>query len=130
MDKKGPYVRQYMTWLPHTIETSATLARADELMREYRIRHLPAMAGGKLVGILSQRDIHLFERLSELKLEDVKVGDAMTTNPIVVSPGEPLSRVAQRMATEHIGSVLVADGPQLCGIFTSVDALVALVGRL
>lgn len=129
MDNKGPFVRQFMSWLPHTIEASSTLARADHLMREHGIRHLPVTSGGKLVGVLSQRDIHLFDSLTDLKPEEVSVEDAMTSNPVVVSPGESLDRVASRMATEHIGSVLVADGGRLCGIFTAVDALVALAGR-
>src|SRR5437879_4833811 len=50
-------IRDYMTPAPHTIGVEQPLAVAAALMQAHHIRHLPVLHGGKLVGILSERDV-------------------------------------------------------------------------
>jgi acetoin utilization protein AcuB len=56
------------------------------MMRRYQIRHLPVLREGKLVGMLSQRDLHFMETLSGVDPEKVPVGDAMSTDTYTVGP--------------------------------------------
>lgn len=127
-NKPVPRVSQYMTRLPHTIDHDQPLARAHELMRKYQIRHLPVVRNGRLAGVLSLRDLHLIETLPDIDAEQVPVEDAMTEEPYTVSPEEPLDEVAATMANHKIGSaVVMEDDGKIQGIFTTTDALVALL---
>ncbi|WP_428263558.1 CBS domain-containing protein [Haliangium sp.] len=125
--KRAPRVAQYMTRLPHTIDHRQPLAQAHELMRTYQIRHLPVLQDGKLLGLVSLRDLHLIETLRDVDPNDVPVEDAMADNPYTVSPDEPLDAVAAVMANNKIGSAVVVDQGEVQGIFTTVDALRALL---
>jgi len=121
-----PSVGEFMAPLPFTIDATLSLAEAYKRMREHRIRHLPVTSDGVLVGIVSIHDLHLIETLSEIDPHTVPVQNAMTDRPVLVSPDEPLRRVAGRMIDRKIGSVLVVEDGELRGIFTTIDALRAL----
>ena len=134
MSKPIPTIQKYMTTQPHSIGRDQTMATAHEMMREHRFRHLPVLAGGKLVGLLSDRDLHLLETLRDVDPEKVLVEDAMTTAPYAVSPDTPLDEVVSTMAEHKYGSAVVMQNEKLVGIFTTVDACRAfaelLHGRL
>jgi acetoin utilization protein AcuB len=115
-----------MTPSPHTIGDDQPLARAHELMRDHKIRHLPVLHGGKLVGIVSLGDLHLIETLGDTDLEHVAVEDAMTPDPYVVPPDADLREVARTMASHKYGTAIVTRGSKIVGIFTTTDALRAL----
>jgi acetoin utilization protein AcuB len=55
--KSVPTVDKYMTSHPHTIGVDQPLSLAHKIMTEFRIRHLPVLDGGKLVGVISDRDL-------------------------------------------------------------------------
>jgi acetoin utilization protein AcuB len=120
-------IRSFMTSAPHTIGRDQPLSVAHERMRDFGVRHLPVLEGGKLVGILSQRDALLVETLRDVDPTKVQVEDAMTADIYVVSPDAPLADVAEAMADHKYGCAIVMDGPLLKGIFTTVDALRALI---
>lgn len=125
-----PTVGEYMTPSPVTIGDDQPLERAHALMREHRIRHLPVLHGGKLVGVLSMGDLHLLETLGDRDLVNVKVEEAMTPDPWVVSADAPLEEVAAEMAEHKYGTAIVSDGRRVVGIFTTIDALRALTESL
>jgi acetoin utilization protein AcuB len=119
-------VERFMTRTPHTIGRDQTLATAHRLMRTHDLRHLPVLEGGALVGVVSQRDLFLLESLTGVDLETVPVAEAMTMDVEVVDPRTPLQEVATIMARKKIGSIIVAQGKRIVGIFTVTDALRAL----
>src|SRR6188472_330065 len=59
--RQFPVVRAYMTESPHTIARSRSLTAATRTMRDHQVRHLPVLEGGRIAGILSQRDVLLIE---------------------------------------------------------------------
>lgn len=126
MTKPIPSIHKYMTTTPHTIGDDQTLAQANQIMREYSIRHLPVLHGGKIVGIISDRDISMMASFKGVDLNKEKIDQAMTTEPVVVSADTPLDEICRDMADRKIGSVLVEDNHKLVGIFTWVDALQAM----
>jgi acetoin utilization protein AcuB len=118
-----------MTPAPHSIGRDQSLAVAHERMRSSGVRHLPVLAGGKLVGILSQRDVLLVETLRDVDPAKCAVEDAMSSDVYVVPPDTPLEEVARDMADRKYGCALITEGAHVVGIFTTVDALRALVGE-
>jgi acetoin utilization protein AcuB len=123
MAKTVPTVQKFMTVQPHTIGADQSLAKAEKMMSELRIRHLPVLEGGKLVGILSDRDLRLVESFKDVDPEKVTVGEAYTPDPYVTAPSTPLGDVCREMAAHKYGCALVVDNHKLVGIFTWVDAL-------
>jgi acetoin utilization protein AcuB len=121
-----PPISRYMTRQPWTIERSATLTAAHQLMRRHAIRHLPVMDAGKLVGIVSERDLHLIETLPDADPDEVTVDDAMTETVYIVAPTDDVSEVVDRMVAGKLGSAVVMQDQSVEGIFTSIDALQVL----
>jgi CBS domain-containing protein len=119
-------VRDYMTPAPHTIGEDQPLAVAHEAMQKYGIRHLPVLAAGRLVGLVSLDDLHLIETIRDVEAASVPVEDAMSTSVYAVTPDAQLDEVARAMAERRIGSAVVMEGRAVVGVFTTVDALRAL----
>jgi acetoin utilization protein AcuB len=124
-----PPVSEYMSSSPHTVGADQTLAVAHRIMREHAIRHLPVLRGGKVVGIVSQRDLHLVETFQDSSPDEVAVEDAMTEDVLSVPPEAPLDEVVEMMSDRKLGSVVVMRHDRVVGIFTTTDALYAL-GRV
>jgi len=125
-----PILRDFMIRSPHTIGDAQTLEEARTRMRVHRIRHLPVLRQGKLVGLISERDLLLLQGLSGVDPKRVLVEEAMAEHPIALSPVTSLEWVVAEMAQLRLGSVVVVEDDRVVGIFTCVDALRALQARL
>jgi acetoin utilization protein AcuB len=125
-----PQIKTYMTTTPHTIGVEQTMARAHEVMREHRLRHLPVLKASRLVGILSDRDLHMVETLDDVDPRTVRVEEAMTQDVYTVTPDAPLDEVVKDMAIHKYGSAVVVDHAHVVGIFTTVDACRAFADML
>jgi acetoin utilization protein AcuB len=122
-----PAISRYMTAQPWTIRHDAKLSEARSLMREHAIRHLPVLDGGRLVGILSERDIYMLERFPVFD-EGHTVEDAMTQDVYTVHGDDPVDSVVEAMAQRKYGSAVVLNRrDSIEGIFTSVDAMQVFV---
>lgn len=125
-----PPVCRFMTYQPWTIRQDAPLARAHGMMREHQIRHLPVLAGGKLTGILSARDLAVFER-ARGSGGDTIVEDAMTQDVYTAEPDDPTDQVIDAMLAHKYGCAVILDRHgDIAGIFTAIDALQLLVEML
>ena len=128
--RSDPRIEQVMTRGPLTIEREQSLAVAHQIMRQHDIRHLPVMHAGKLVGLVSQRDLHLLETLEHVDPEAVAVNEAMSQDVYTVPPRTALSTVAAEMAANKYGAVVVLDKQGVVGIFTAVDGMRVLAEAL
>jgi acetoin utilization protein AcuB len=124
-------ISDFMTKSPQCIGVEQSIATAKSLMRKRRVRHLPVLHGGRLVGLLSLRDIHLVETFRDVDPEEVTVEEAMSAEVYEVPPGAPLVSAAREMAKRKLGSAVVVEHGKVVGMFTTVDALNALasIGR-
>ena len=115
----------YYTPIPDTIGNDIPIKVAVEKMREHGYRHLPVRKGGKLVGIVSDRDIKFAASLDHAS--DLKIEDIMTEDPFTCSVDSDLGEVAQELADHKYGcAIVLGQNKQMIGIFTATDALKAL----
>ncbi len=127
---KDTTIGAFMTDVPLTIGVDQTLNDAHAMMREHRIRHLPVLQGGKLVGLVSERDLQLIETLKDVDPAEVLVEEAMSQGVYTVPVDAKLQDVALEMWKHKYGSAVVLERGEVVGIFTAVDALRALVTML
>ncbi len=127
MSKTEPTIQKYMTHQPIFIEYSRTLADADTLMSEFKIRHLPVMKDGVVTGIISDRDLKMISGIIGFDPGKIASGDLCQNNPFQVEPTQPVREVVEAMAENHYGSAIVVQNKKLVGIFTMSDACMALV---
>jgi acetoin utilization protein AcuB len=129
-------VRDAMTRDVITIEPEASAAQAWGLCRERNIRHLPVVEGGRLVGIVSDRDLRDLSPPRDTPDQEntlgwVRIRDVMSAEVVTAHPLDTIEHAA-RVIYEHKFNCLpvVADG-ELAGIITSSDlvrTLVELIG--
>ena len=136
--------RDWMTRKLVTLSPEASVAEALTLCRERRIRHIPILEEGRLVGIVSDRDLRdaspaLGDAQRASALQKIRVGDVMTREVSTADPQDSIENLAQEMYELKIGSLpVVAEGPmvdeglavaeeELLGIVTSSDVMRALV---
>ncbi|KYF69077.1 XRE family transcriptional regulator [Sorangium cellulosum] len=123
-------IEDCMTRSPHSIGADQKVGLARSLMRGHRVRHLPVLRGGRLVGMISERDIYWIETLKEEEGDDLLVSEAMSPSPYAVAPDAPLSEVVREMAERKYGSAVVLKGEHVVGVFTTTDALAVLAALL
>lgn len=102
-----------------TVEESDPVHQALERMREHSIHHLPVVQDGRLVGLVSDRDLLKHRDKFELPVQSI-----MTRRLLTAKATSSLWTAAQIMVSERINCVLVIDDDQkLIGILTSLDLL-------
>ena len=120
-------VARFMTHGPITIERGQPISAARRLMQTHCIRHLPVLHAGKVVGLVSQRDLERFDRAIDLDQRLVPVGEAMTNPPYAVLADASLREVAAQMSSRRCDAAVVIDEQQrVVGLITAVDGLRAL----
>jgi acetoin utilization protein AcuB len=118
-----PPISRYMTLQPWTVRRDAPLGVAKQLMHDHHVRHLPVLEAGRLVGVISERDIFLVDRLSRLD-SHLTVDDAMSVDVYGAHTGDPVDQVVESMAERKLGCAVVLDQRGHAeGIFTTVDAV-------
>jgi acetoin utilization protein AcuB len=125
-----PTVNRYMTPNPRTVAPGDPMSVAHDLMREYGFRHVPVVHDGKLIGIVSDRDLHLLEALRYESADEVTVAEAMRPAVSTVAADAPLDEAIDRMSQERCDALAVVDRTGVVGIFTATDALWALTDLL
>ena len=122
-----------------TVGPEATVREAIRLIEDSDIRHLPVIDDGKLVGIISDRDLREYripimleiERFDEEERDeasdilDTAVSEVMATNVISVDSSESVASVLDAMIEYKVGAVPVVDrhSDELVGIVSYIDML-------
>ena len=132
----GPRVRDWMTFKPSAVGPRDSLQKVIELLRRRDIRSVPVIEEGRLVGIVTDRDIGqvapaypLFRDETEIRRyrENLTVTAAMTADPMTISADAPLVQAAKVLETYRISSLPVVDGEKLVGMISVMDLLRAFV---
>jgi CBS domain-containing protein len=132
-------VRQFMSSPVKSLPSTARLLEAGLLLRAGRIRHIPIIDDGELIGILSDRDTQRCtpSRLSRVSpeeynaiVEDTPMEKVMTRAPQHISPDEPLHVAAALLRSQKLGCLPVIENGQVVGMLTKDDMLGALMHLL
>ena len=125
-------VSEWMTPAPVTVAPSTPIPKVQELIVYRRIRHFPVVEDGRLVGIITDRDVRTVQpspatglavREMHYLLDRLTVRAVMTRPVITVAPHERLAEALRLMLENRIGGLPVMEGERLVGILTEVDLL-------
>jgi CBS domain-containing protein len=125
-------VREWMTTVLVTVRPNAPMAEAQHLMRHRRIRHLPVVEGGRLAGIITDRDVRtvLPSPATSLAAGEIRyildwllVERVMTRSVITIGPDTPIADAVGLVLAHRIGALPVMENDRLVGIITETDLL-------
>ena len=126
------YVRDIMPEKMVTISAGDTLSTVEDIMTFGGVRHMPVVRAGKLVGVVSERDL-LRASLSNLTdfgsdqrrafLHVVEIGRVMSSPAVVIDSEATVEEAARVMAERKIGCLPVVKGDDLLGLITETDVL-------
>ena len=131
-NSKRPVVWEIMTGSPVTLSPDDNLNLANDVISIGRIRHIPVLDQGKLVGLLSQRDLlgATANRILGLKqksrselLKKELVKNVMKKRVVTVAPETPIKDAARLMLEKKIGCVPVMSNENLVGLVTTTNIL-------
>lgn len=131
-------VRDCMTVDPATVGPKDSLQKVIELLRRRDIRAVPVLEDGKLIGIVTDRDVRqvapaypLIRDEDEIRRynENLTVTAAMTADPMTIPSAAPLVQAAKLLETYRISSIPVVDEEKLVGILTVSDLLREFVAQ-
>jgi acetoin utilization protein AcuB len=122
-------VRDVMSTQVITVGPGETLKDVCLLMHERNIRHLPVLENGRLIGVVTDRDVHgaTSSLCEEPTTPQGVVRDAMSSPPTTVDPLDPVEDAARTMRALKIGCLPVLADDRLVGIITGIDLLDALL---
>jgi acetoin utilization protein AcuB len=132
-------VADIMTPNPVTVTPRDAIRTAVNLMREGGFRRLPVVERGRLVGIITDRDLRravnspfvVREKwYDNFILDHIEVGSCMTPDPLTIEPDAPITEAARLMRDHKIGGLPVLADGRLVGIITETDLLDALIRLL
>jgi len=124
---------------PVTVTPRNAIRTAINLMREGGYRRLPVVDRGRLVGIITDRDLRRAANspfvvreqwYDNFILDHIEVGSCMTPNPLTIEPTVPIADAARIMRNHKIGGLPVVTDGQLVGIVTETDLLDFLIELL
>ncbi|MCG8422858.1 MAG: CBS domain-containing protein [Proteobacteria bacterium] len=123
-------LRDIMRRFPKTVNVDDTLEFARDMMVWMELRHLPVTRDGKLVGVLTERNLAVYQAAigdSYSTSMGDKVESAMQPEPQTAHPDDPVVEAAGRMAAAKIGCLPITEKGALIGLVTTTDLLAAQV---
>ena len=129
---KETTVADVMMKAPVTLDAGDILDLASDIMNLGRIRHIPILENGKLVGVLSQRNLFhsalvvalgLGPKARKDMLKSIHIREVMSAPVITVSPETGIKQAARTMLEKKIGCLPVVENQRLVGLVTESDIL-------
>mgnify|MGYP001379940471 FL=1 len=129
---KEGVAREIMMGSPVTLKPEDSLSLASDVISLGRIRHIPVVDEGRLVGILTERDLigaaasqilGLKQKNKTALLKSVLIKEVMKKRVISAVPDTPIKELAHLMADKKIGCVPIVSAGALVGLVTTTDLL-------
>jgi CBS domain-containing protein len=122
----GKRVDEAMTRDPHSVAPGQPVAEAARIMRSDDVGSLPVVDDGRLVGIVTDRDIAVRVVAESRDPHVTRIGEVASGDLVTVRPEQDLSEALRLMARHQVRRLPVVDNDQLVGIVAQAD--VALAG--
>jgi CBS domain-containing protein len=125
-------VKEVMVKEIATLDVNDELSLANDIMRLGRIRHLPVVDGGRLAGIISERDLFRSSLAQALGyggqasrdlMKTLRIKDIMVKAVTTISPDAKLCEAVRLMMDKKIGCLPVVEGDHLVGLITETDIM-------
>jgi CBS domain-containing protein len=119
-----------------TLGRNDTLDLANDILQLGRIRHLPIVEDGRLVGVISQRDLFRSAlsralgygtKAEQAMLKTLLVKEVMTDEVVTIPPGTSIKEAVRLMIEKKIGCLPVVQDGRLVGLITETDLLRCLL---
>ncbi len=122
--KKIPTLKAAMTPFPYSVQLETTLTAVRNLMQTHNIHHIPVMNSGKIVGVVTARDVEARQKMmdSDDNEPSLEVLHVPMSKAYIVDINEPLENILLTMASKRIGATVVTKHGKLVGVFTYIDA--------
>ncbi|TMC74892.1 MAG: CBS domain-containing protein [Chloroflexi bacterium] len=120
-------VRELMTTEPVTVEPKATLGEVATLMKQEDCGSIPVVEGGRLVGIVTDRDIVVRGVATGKDPKTQRVSEVMSADPVTIGPENDVGDAEKKMSDRQIRRLPVVEGGKLVGII--VTAQIARAGN-
>jgi acetoin utilization protein AcuB len=131
-------VKYWMSKPPITVNVKAYIKEANEILKKNKIRQLPVLEDGKLVGLLTDKDIKRaepsevtrFEHITELydMISNIQVRDVMSRDPVTIPLDYPIDKAARVLLDNRLsGAPVVNNKSELVGVITQTDIFRVLV---
>ena len=114
-------VRDAMTTQPRSAEPSQSLVEAAQVMKRADIGSLPVVEEGRLVAVLTDRDIVVRAVAEGVDLNVTLVGDIASREPVTVGPEDDLDEALRLMARHQVRRLPVVDEQRLVGVLAQAD---------
>ncbi len=118
-----------------TLKRSDSLKFGKDIMTQKRVRHFPVVEDGKVVGVVSQRDLfraslasalRYEEKIEKAFLDNLSIKGVTNESPVTVSPDTAITEAARLMVDKKIGCLPVVEHEKLVGLVTETDFLKVL----
>lgn len=114
-------VRAAMTPQPQTVAPTTSVAEAAEILRREDVGSVPVVDGGRLVGILTDRDIALRTVAERRDPATVTAGEIASSEPVTVEPTDSLDEALRLMARRQVRRLPVVEHGKLVGMLAQAD---------
>jgi CBS domain-containing protein len=114
-------IRDVMTSNPTTVERSTSALEAAKVMAGEDVGPLPVTDGGRLVGIVTDRDIVTRVLAEERDPQSTTVGDICSSDLVTVTPEDDLDQALRKMASAQVRRLPVVEGDRIIGIVAQAD---------
>lgn len=130
------FVSEWMTGKVFSVKPDASVSEAAKMIKERRIKHIPVAEQGRLLGIVSDRDIKDYcpSKATSLDIYELhyilaktRVREVMRTKVFTTAPDTPIEEAAMALYDKNIGCLPVVEGGKLVGIISDKDIFRALV---
>jgi len=116
-------VREYMTKDPIVFRPNDDVKDAFNMLIENRIRQAPVVQDGKLVGIVTDRDLRM-AIIQNLKMNKLTVGLVMTKDPVTVAEDTKIVDAGKLISVGKFNAIpVIEESGKLKGIITTTDIL-------
>ncbi|RME42156.1 MAG: CBS domain-containing protein, partial [Caldilineae bacterium] len=116
----APTVRQIMSFRVRTVSPEQTIQQAADMMTRYGHEGYPVVEKGKIVGILTRRQI---DKALHHRLGNAPIRQYMHAGEIYVTPDDTVEHLQSVMLRERVGQVPVVEKGKIIGVVTRTDLI-------
>ncbi|MGH3092354.1 MAG: CBS domain-containing protein [Gaiellaceae bacterium] len=114
-------IRDLMTENPSSCERGTPVAEAAKVMARENVGSVPVVEGGKLVGVVTDRDLVVRLLAEGRDPQSTTVGEIASSEPVTLSPDDGLDQALQLLARHQVRRLPVVEGERLVGIVAQAD---------